>query len=87
MKILTITDAERWDETFDMMENMLTQQIRSADIVLLNKIDTVNKKEIVRLHDILQCINNKAEIAAICAKEGLETEFWSNILAMEQEND
>ena len=54
-----LTDIENDDRT---IVNLLTDQVELANVILLNKTDLVNEKELRNLYDILHKLNPEARI-------------------------
>ena len=73
--IVTVVDARRMCDEFsagndllkkdlqeDDLENLLIQQIEFCNIILLNKVDDVNKEELGLVKNIIRSLQPKAEI-------------------------
>ena len=73
--IVTVVDAHRMCDEFsagndllkkdlqeDDIENLLIQQIEFCNIILLNKVDDVNKEELGLVKEIIRSLQPKAEI-------------------------
>ena len=73
--IVTVVDARRMCDEFsagndllkkdlqeDDIENLLIQQIEFCNIILLNKVDDVNKEELGLVKNIIRSLQPKAEI-------------------------
>ncbi|QUB74989.1 GTP-binding protein [Prevotella melaninogenica] len=73
--IVTVVDARRMCDEFsagndllkkdlqeDDIENLLIQQIEFCNIILLNKVDDVNKEELGLVKEIIRSLQPKAEI-------------------------
>ncbi len=80
IKSIVIVDAQRWEENFECLEILISGQIRNADIILLNKIDTVSDEEIGQTIIQLEEINAHAKIYPLSAKNGIEDDVWSSVL-------
>ncbi len=78
--IIAIVDAERWEENYEVLEILMTVQIKNADIILLNKIDTVDSDTVSQIALQLKEINNHAVIYPVSAVNGIENKVWSAIL-------
>lgn len=44
LKTIVIVDASRWEELFEVVEPLMVSQVKSADTVLVNKIDLVGEE-------------------------------------------
>lgn len=67
-KIVSIADAERWKKLHAVAGELLTGQIKAADIVLINKIDLINDDELNQIKDQMRLLNKEAYIYGISAK-------------------
>ncbi|MBI0583245.1 MAG: hypothetical protein ISF22_03355 [Methanomassiliicoccus sp.] len=65
-----IVDASRFDVIMKALNRPLTAQIRSAFLVLINKMDTVDGSEIARMEGLLRDLNPTVPIIPISATEG-----------------
>jgi G3E family GTPase len=78
--IVTLVDAKRWEELFEILEPLMKGQLLNADVILLNKKDLVSDGERERITGQLRLINPAAEIIPICALEGLEDGILERII-------
>lgn len=46
LKVITLADATRWRELRQVVEQLVNDQVKCADVVLVNKIDKVDKETI-----------------------------------------
>lgn len=65
-----IVDASRFDVILKALGRPLTNQVSSADLILLNKMDAVSASEIDRMAGVLRDINGSKPIIPISATEG-----------------
>lgn len=65
-----IVDASRFDVILKALGRPLTKQVESADLILINKMDTVSGQEIERMTATLRDINQSKPIIPISATEG-----------------
>ncbi len=76
---ITIADASRWYEILDYMDMFLPKQMKSGDIMILNKIDLIDKKTQNRIITDLKIINPETEIYPMSANKGIK-DFMEKLL-------
>ena len=67
--VLVLLDATRYKMLYEMLTPLLTAQIRSADIVAINKIDSVDGAHIDLIHKDVNQLNPQARVVAISAEK------------------
>lgn len=70
MLSVVIVDASRFDVIMKALNRPLTAQVRTADVILLNKVDLVGPDEVLRMERALRDINPDRPIMAISASQG-----------------
>lgn len=72
-KVMTITiaDAGRWFEVMDYMDVMLLGQMKTGDLMLINKIDLIDETAVKAIVSELEIINPETEVLVISAKNGI----------------
>lgn len=68
---LTIADAGRWFEVMDYMDVLLLGQMKTGDLMLLNKIDLVDTMAVKEIESELKKINPEADVVVMSAKNGI----------------
>lgn len=43
VRVVTLVDAERWSDLRIVMDELMESQVKAADLLLVNKVDTVDK--------------------------------------------
>jgi G3E family GTPase len=78
---IVLVDAERWDENMEALDLMISRQIRNADVLLLNKTDTIidEKKDVVLAE--LSAINQNARLFAVSARNDSLSDVWKTIMS------
>jgi G3E family GTPase len=84
--IITIADAKRWKRMVIALENLLVGQLADSHMILLNKIDLVDKSELEAVKESILHFNDKLEIIPVSAKETIPEEIFSNIVYRIEEN-
>jgi G3E family GTPase len=65
-----VVDASRFDVILKALERPMTAQVRAANIIMLNKMDTVSEAELGRMVEVLRTINADVPIIPISAVQG-----------------
>lgn len=69
-----VVDASRFDVILKALGPPMTAQVRAADIIMLNKMDTVPEAELRRMEAVLRTINAEVPIIPISAVQGTNVE-------------
>lgn len=67
VKTITIVDATRWLDLIQVIDKLLISQINSADIVVINKLDAVNKKTLDEVISSIKHLKDDVNILSISA--------------------
>jgi G3E family GTPase len=84
---IVLVDAKRWDENMEALDLMISRQIRGADILLLNKTDTINTEKKDRIITELFLLNREAALFAVSARRDSLSDIWKIIIPDIQESD
>jgi G3E family GTPase len=66
-KVLALADAQRWLELYEVLEPLLESQIKSAELIIINKIDTVTSQELEQVTKAVSDLNPEAQIIKLSA--------------------
>lgn len=66
VNIITLVDVSRWPELRQVVEEVVTIQVKSAEVILLNKIDLADEATIESILKDVKAINPSASILKIC---------------------
>ena len=72
--VLVLLDAARYELLYEMLTPLLTAQIQSADIVVINKIDAVDGANIDLISKNVNQLNPQARVVAISAEKRINLE-------------
>jgi G3E family GTPase len=72
--VLVLLDATRYEMLYEMLPPLLTAQIQSADIVVINKIDAVDGANIDLISKNVNQLNPQARVVAISAEKRINLE-------------
>ena len=83
-RICCLVDAKRWQRLLKPMEHLLPLQLQEADVVLINKTDTVDSDA---LHSVRESVTGfckpEAAIYPVSMNVGIDTGILDNILGRE----
>ena len=79
-RICCLADAKRWDRIIQAMNELVSDQIASADIVLINKIDLVDEETLKRVENSVRDINGKAYVSPMCAGDVIPEGVFEEVL-------
>lgn len=82
LKVVGISDAERWEELYTMMTGLIEGQLSTADLILINKRDLVDSAVMTKVKQEVRLINSAAPVFEVSAMEGVEPERWDQIIAL-----
>ena len=68
--VLTLVDAERWEMLVEVVEPLVTAQIEAADVIAVNKIDTVGETAAAAVTGAVRSLNAEAPIVLTAAADG-----------------
>jgi G3E family GTPase len=67
------------DMLMEVLEPLVMSAVRQADLVLINKADVASAQEMERTRQIAAQANPQAKIFAVCARDDLDQNLWSEI--------
>lgn len=79
-QIICVVDSERWKKLMLVTGHLLTEQIKSADVVMINKTDTISAKELDALKDEIRLINKEALVYGISTKDQKNQHIFQRII-------
>lgn len=77
-----IVDASRFDVILKALGRPLTKQVEAADLILINKMDTVSASEVERMAARLRDINQTKPIIPISATDGTNVDKVVDAMVM-----
>lgn len=69
VKVITLADAIRWFDLMDVLEPLISSQIKAADFILINKCDSVNIDNINSIAADIKKIKANVDILSISANK------------------
>ena len=73
-RVVTIVDASRWERIRIALEVLLRNQLESADVICINKIDLVDESEIAVVEKSVREMNGSAPIVRMSAEAPADSE-------------
>lgn len=87
IKIITVVDAERWEELAEIAPILVEKQVQEADIVLINKIDLAEKEGIRQVEDRITVINNGAKKIKLSGSVMIPDNVWQEITEAKESSE
>lgn len=82
LKTITLVDASRWVELYEVVEPLLTAQVLGGDYILINKVDLLQEEDLDGLLDEIKGINNKACLKLLSATEEIDKAALQEMVAI-----
>jgi G3E family GTPase len=70
IRVVTLVDAERWEMLSQVVEPLITAQIAAADVIAVNKVDTVDGEVLAAVTAAVRRSNAAAPIIPVAAATG-----------------
>lgn len=80
--VTCVTDAKRWKRLLRPMEMLLKDQLNAADVILINKVDMVDKDTLAEVEASIKTFNDNATFFKISATEQIETKIFDAMLGI-----
>jgi G3E family GTPase len=71
IRVLTIVDAARWPMLLEIVEPLVTAQIETADIVVVNKVDEVDDDALAAVMRSVRGLVGKSTVLPVSAATGV----------------
>lgn len=79
-RICCLADAKRWERIVQAMNELVSDQIASADVVLINKVDLVDEETMRSVEESVRSINKKAYVSLMCAGDVIPEGIFEKVL-------
>ena len=83
-RICCIVDTVRWERLLRPMANLLSGQLSDANIILVNKSDSVDSSVLESTIESVRGFNNRASIIAVSTKNGIDTTVFDAVTGKEE---
>jgi G3E family GTPase len=77
---IVLADAKRWDKNMEALNLVISRQFKGADVILLNKTDTITNKKKGRILREVSSINPNASLFAISARNDSLSGVWEAVI-------
>lgn len=74
IQVLVLVDATRYEMLLEVLQPLVTAQIRAADIVAVNKVDEIDGEALDRIKESVEGLNGTALVLAISAEQRINLE-------------
>ena len=74
--VITVVDAERWEELTEITPGLIEAQVGAGDLVLINKCDLMDSDQIQAIQAQVRAMNPTAKIVEVAAIRGLDEDLW-----------
>lgn len=72
IKVITLVDARRYEMLMKMMTPLLSSQIKAADVIVINKTDSVESEKVDHIIQDISGMNNHGYIIAASIEKGTD---------------
>ena len=79
-RVCCLADAKRWSRILFAMPQLAEDQLSSADIILINKIDLVDEETVGKVEESIKKINEEAVVSTICAENRIPEGIFERVL-------
>ncbi|MDR1079641.1 MAG: GTP-binding protein [Deltaproteobacteria bacterium] len=77
---VVVVDAERWEELYDSIPILISAQVERADLILINKIDSVEDDELKVIENDVKDINAESPLIKIAASRDRLDNVWQEVI-------
>lgn len=82
LKTIVVVDADRWEELYEVTENLVVSQVKAGDVVLINKIDLIDDSKCKDLIDEMKRFNDRAGIHLTKGNGDISDTAWQEIFKL-----
>ena len=79
VSVTIVADAQRWEDLNEVLEPLITGQVKNAANVLFNKIDLSSDEMIKTAIDGIMKINPNGRLFKVCATKDVDESVWEAI--------
>jgi G3E family GTPase len=79
-RICCVADAKRWKRLVRPLELLLKDQLKNADTILINKVDTVDETTINQVKESIKIFNDTAECFPVSAAGTIDKSVLAKVL-------
>lgn len=79
-KILALLDAARWIRFEKAMLQFARAQMAKADVILVNKIDLVTRRQLLQIQESLNRLHTSAHVREVSMMQLPGPEFWEKMI-------
>ena len=79
-RVCCLADAKRWSKIVFAMPQLAEDQLSSADIILINKIDLVDEETLKNVEESVGKVNENAVVSVMCAENEIPEGIFESVL-------
>ena len=80
--VLAVADASRWSKLIKVSPDFVTEQVASADMVLLTKIDKQDTEELAKVAAQVKRFAGNADVWPVCALDPINSRLFDELMDM-----
>lgn len=77
---ITVVDAERWEELSEVCPILVEKQVIEGEVLLINKTDLVNEKELLHVESHIKELNSNAKVLKLSAAAAIPERVWKEVV-------
>ncbi len=81
-RVCVVVDAKRWKRLLVPMQSLLPGQLKDADVILINKVDTVSPELLEEVKKSVRLYNTEARSICMSATMPIDDSVWLDVLGM-----
>lgn len=82
LRTIVLVDAERWEELYEVTEDFVVSQVKSADTLIISKIDLIDDSYQNFLVELMKQINSKATALFINAAQEIPGKILQKLVEL-----
>jgi Putative GTPases (G3E family) len=83
--ICCVADGKRWKRLLIPLGTFIQEQLDGAEVVLVNKIDSVSTEELTEVDESIRSFNPQTRIFHVSASLGVSDDVWKAVFASKEE--
>lgn len=80
IKVISVADASRWKKLMKVTPNLIQNQMKAADVILINKCDLASEELLDEIEAQLLEWNPVAAVHRVIALKEVEPSIWNGII-------
>ena len=80
IKVISVADASRWNKLMKVTPNLIRNQMKGADVILINKCDLASEEVLNEMDFQLSEWNSDAAVHRVIALNEVDSSIWNGII-------